>query len=189
MTSYAKSLELGLTGTDAQIVNNLQTLTLTDIKSTDAVDWLSENGHWQEGPTGMTGTLAPVYTASTGVNRKKFDDCWIWLYSQSASKLLTTRPSQASRVWFLISQIPSVTTPIRDSFYDLGGGRPYKTLTDAGFATSRTDYLALQAAAVIAADLASDWAAAQNANINAAVYDRVALVAALRLSADQLEVG
>jgi hypothetical protein len=38
------------------------------------------------------------------------------------------------------------------------------------------------------AKLESDWVTAQNANINAAVHDRVALVAALRLSADQLEV-
>jgi len=44
MTSYAKSLELGLTGTDAEIVAALSQLTVTDIKSTDAVDWLSEGG-------------------------------------------------------------------------------------------------------------------------------------------------
>ena len=44
-------------------------------------------------------------------------------------------------------------------------------------------------AAVEAAKLESDWTAAQNTNINAAVYDRVALVAALRLSADELEAG
>ena len=42
---------------------------------------------------------------------------------------------------------------------------------------------------VEAAKLESDWVAVQNANINAAVYDRVALVAALRLSADTLEAG
>ena len=44
-------------------------------------------------------------------------------------------------------------------------------------------------AAVEAAKLESDWAAAQNANINAAVYVRADLVAALRLSANQLEAG
>jgi len=137
----------------------------------------------------MTGTLATVYTASTGLGRKKFDDCWNWLYSQSANFLRTTKASQASRVQFLINQIPSIGNPVKDTFYALGGGRPYKTLTEAEFAASRTQYLADAAIKATADELAADWAAAQNAHINANVYFRADLVAGLRAAANEVEAG
>jgi hypothetical protein len=137
----------------------------------------------------MTGTLVAVYNASAGAARKKFDDCWVWLYSASATTLKTTRVSQADRVLFLINQIPSVTAGIRNSFYALGGGRPYKDDNSTTYDAQRTQYEADAAVAALAADLAADWAAVQNQHINAAVYVRADLVAGLRAAADQLEAN
>jgi hypothetical protein len=145
MIAYLKSLELGLTGTDTAIVNDLQVITASNIKASDAVEWLREGGYWQEGPGGMSGTLVTAYNASVAANRKRFDDVWGLLYSAKADVLITSRPLQASRVWFVIAQIPGITGAIRNSFYALGGGRPFATLTDAEFAAQRTAYLAAQA--------------------------------------------
>ena len=187
--AYEKALQLGLTGTDAQIVSELQSLTLNDIKSVDAADWLQENSHWQQGPSGMVGSLVSPYNASTGANRKKFDDVWGWIYVVGSSKLKTTIVSPANRTLFVINQIPSITANIRNSFYDLGGGRPYKDDTTTTYDAQRTAYNAAVAAAALAADLAADWATAQNANINPNVLNRTALVAGLRTSATQIEAN
>lgn len=147
MNGYRKAIQLGLTGTDAAIVANLKTLTLRDIDASEAADWLREGGYWQEGPSGMTGTLVAPYTASTGNNRKRFDDCWGYLYSTSANRLITTNIIQSVRVNFLITQIPGLNGTIRDSFYSLGGGRPYATITEQEFADQRTAALAEDALA------------------------------------------
>lgn len=146
--AYLKSLELGLTGTDTQIVNTLQTLSASNIRASDAVDWLLEGAYWQEGPNGMTGSLVTPYEASSGNTRKRFDDAWVLLYSAKASMLFTTQALHAGRFWFLISQIPGVNSTIRNSFYALGGGRPFAALTEIEFDAQRTAYnaeLALEA--------------------------------------------
>jgi hypothetical protein len=153
MSAYRKAIELGLTGTDTQIVNDLQSLTAYNIPAKDAVEWLREGGYWQEMPGGMTGTLQPIYTASTGTARKRLDDVWAWLFAFGADKLVTTRPSQAGRVLFMINQIPSLTGAVKDTFFAIGGGRPWKTLTVQEFDTSRIQALAEDAVAAAEAVL------------------------------------
>lgn len=142
--AYLKALELNLTGTDTQIVNVLQTLSAGNIRASDAVNWLLEGAYWQEGPSGMTGSLVTPYNASTGINRKRFDDSWVLLYSAKASTLITSQPLHAARFWYVINQIPGINGTIRNSFYALGGGRPFATLTEVEFDAQRTAYVTAQ---------------------------------------------
>lgn len=189
MNAYEKALSLGLTGTDTQIVNQLTPLTQSNITARDAVEWLTEGGYWQEGPAGMTGTLVAPYDASSGAARKKFDDCWNWLFSTSANVLKTTQVSQADRVLFLINQIPSVTAGIRNSFFALGGGRPYKDDTTITYDEQRTAAQAVideQAAITL---METRWANVLNGGVNAALAARdiPALIVAMNNGVTYLE--
>ena len=137
----------------------------------------------------MTGTLVAPYEASSGAARKKFDDCWNWLFSTSANVLKTTQVRQADRVLFLINQIPSVTAGIRNSFFALGGDRPYKSDDATTFAAQRD-----AANAVIADQAATDlmnqqWATVLNGGINAALAARdiPALIVAMNSGVTYLE--
>ena len=44
MNAYEKALQLGLVGTDTQIVNQLTPLTVSNISARDAVEWLADIG-------------------------------------------------------------------------------------------------------------------------------------------------
>jgi len=165
--AYRKAIELRLLGTDLEITNNLKVLTAENIDYKKAVEWLREGGYWQEGPTGMAGTLVAIYAASSGDYRKRFDDCWGYLYSVSANELITTEVFQGNRINFLINQIPGVTGAVLDSFYTLGGGRPFALLTETEYALQRTSVVTEDALSATKEQMREEASTRYNLHIDA----------------------
>jgi hypothetical protein len=190
MNAYEASVQFNLVGTDQEILNQMSAMTDNNIRRDDLVLWLQDNGYWEETPLGMIGDLVAGYNASTGALRKKFDRVWRWLYKRLDSDVLrTSQPVQADDVLAVINRITTISASVRNQYFALGGGAPYRQTTTVEFAAQRTVYQAEAAAAAAAADLESDWINAQNQHINANVYDRAALVAGLRAAATQIEAG
>ncbi len=154
---YAKAVSLGLTTaivpgsdpprgyTDAEIVDILQTLTVSDI-SVDAVRvWLRENLLWfRTSPTTMGGSIQAVLESSQtpAETKQQLGLFWSAVFGDGARNLLTTVPTWAGLVWQIIqglTQAAPDAAALVDSFYALDGGRPYKELTVEQFAAQRTE--------------------------------------------------
>ena len=143
MTALETAQSLGLTGTDAEIVAVLQTLTAGKIDPTDVRRWLRENGLWYRRPDGsMGGTLQAVYAAATAAQKIVLDQFFAAVFGDSAVSLRTTEPVYAGQVWQIVQMI-SLLSPeaagLVDSFYALDGGRPYKDLTVEAYAQQKAD--------------------------------------------------
>jgi hypothetical protein len=144
MNGYQKSEALGLTGTDAEKVAILRTLTVSNI-AVDAVRiWLRENLLWfRTFPTTMGGAIQQVIDSDqTPVETKQqLGIFWSAVFGDGAQNLLTTVPTWAGLVWQIIDRLTQAapdTAALVDSFYALDGGRPYKDLTVQEFAAQRT---------------------------------------------------
>jgi hypothetical protein len=150
MNAYQKSNELGLSGTDAEIVAVLQTLTAGKIDPTDVRRWLRENGLWYRRPDGsMGGTLQAVYAAATAQQKTGLDQFFAAVFGDSAVSLRTTEPVYAGQVWQIVQMIASLSPEaagLVDSFYALDGGRPFKDLTAAAYAAQKADAARIAAA-------------------------------------------
>ena len=193
MSGYEKSEALGLTGTDAEKVAILQTLTVSNI-AVDAVRvWLRENLLWfRSSPTTMGGAIQQVIESPSTPDETKqqLGIFWSAVFGDGAQNLLTTVPTWAGLVWQIIqglTQAAPDAAALVDSFYALDGGRPYKDLTVEQFA-------AQQAASAEQAgkDVVTQAAATLlNESINPAIAsgDRSSIVTALRTAADTLENG
>ena len=139
MNAYEKATQLGLVGTDQEILNQMSAMTENNVKRDDLVLWLQDNGYWEETPLGMIGDLVAGYTASTGALRKKFDRVWRWLYKRLDSDVLrTSLPVQADDVLAVINRITTVSAGVRNAYFALGGGAPYRATTTVEFAAQRT---------------------------------------------------
>lgn len=159
MNAYEKSLELGLTGTDAEKVAVLQTLSVSNISSTNVRIWLRQDRDpallaWDG--SAWYGTLQDLQTAgqltaamSAGIRELK-------AVMLEGGELRTTVPGPAGRVWAIVAGIAQILggdqSATIDSFYALDGGRPYKSLTAAAFAQQRADAERLAAADALYAD-------------------------------------
>jgi hypothetical protein len=150
MNAYQKSNELGLSGTDAEIVAVLQTLTAGKIDPTDVRRWLRENGLWYRRPdSSMGGTLQAVYAAATAQQKTGLDQFFAAVFGDSAVSLRTTEPVYAGQVWQIVQMIASLSPEaagLVDSFYALDGGRPFKDLTAAAYAAQKADAARIAAA-------------------------------------------
>jgi len=139
MNAYEKATQLGLTGTDQEILNQMSAMTATNITRDALVQWLQDNGYWEETPLGMIGDLVAGYTSSTAGLRKRFDRVWRWLYKRLDSDVLrTTHPAQSVDVLTVINRITTINASIRNAYFALGGGAPYRATTEAEFAAQRT---------------------------------------------------
>lgn len=145
MNGYEKSVELSLTGTDAEKVAILHTLTVSNI-AVDAVRvWLRENLLWfRTSPTTMGGSIQAVLEASETPTETKQQLGLFWsaVFGDGAQNLLTTVPTWAGLVWQIIqglTQAAPDAAALVDSFYALDGGRPYKDLTVEQLAAQRTN--------------------------------------------------
>jgi hypothetical protein len=148
MNGYEKAQALELTGTDAQIVAVLKTLTVSDI-AVDAVRvWLRENLLWfRSSPTTMGGAIQQVLDSeeTPSETKQQLGIFWSAVFGDGAQNLLTTVPTWAGLVWQIIQGLTHAApdaAALIDSFYALDGGRPYKDLTVGQFATQRTAALA-----------------------------------------------
>ena len=159
MNAYEKSNELGLTGTDAEKVAILQTLSVSNISSTNVRIWLRQDRDpvllaWDG--SAWYGTLQDLQTAgqltaamSAGIRELK-------AVMLEGGELRTTIPGPAGRVWAIVAGIAQILggdqSATIDSFYALDGGRPFKSLTSAAFAQQRADAERLSAADALYAD-------------------------------------
>ena len=142
MNGYEKAQALGLSGTDAEIVAKLQTLTVSDIPVKSVRTWFRENNLWLERSTGeMFGPLQAAYASAPQEAKDGLDYLYDTVFAGSADFLRTTQPVWAQQVWQLVQlvvQLSPAHTGLVDSFYALDGGRPYKDLTVEQFAAQRT---------------------------------------------------
>jgi hypothetical protein len=159
MNAYQKSNELGLTGTDAEKVAILQTLSVSNISSTNVRIWLRQDRDpallaWDG--SAWYGTLQDLQAAgqltaamSAGIRELK-------AVMLEGGELRTTIPGPAGRVWAIVAGIAQILggdqSATIDSFYALDGGRPYKGVTAAVFAQQRADAERLSAADALYAD-------------------------------------
>lgn len=144
MNGYEQSVALNLTGTDAEKVAILHTLTVSNI-AVDAVRvWLRENLLWfRSSPTTMGGAIQQVIESPStpGETKQQLGIFWSAVFGDGAQNLLTTVPTWAGLVWQIIqglTQAAPDAAALVDSFYALDGGRPYKNLTVEQFAAQRT---------------------------------------------------
>lgn len=167
MNSYEKSVALNLTGTDAEKVAILQTLTVADIPIGSVRTWFRENELWMERSTGeMFGPLQSAYAQASQEAKDGLDYLYDTVFKKSADYLRTTQPVWAQKAFGLVQLILTLSpgaSGLVDSFYALDGGRPYKDLTVDQFAAQRT--AAETEAATIAARIA--LTAAFHAYLNA----------------------
>lgn len=159
MNAYEKSLELQLAGTDAEKVAILQTLSVSNISSTNVRIWLRQDRDpvllaWDG--SAWYGTLQDLQTAgqltpamSAGIRELK-------AVMLEGGELRTTVPGPAGRVWAIVAGIAQILggdqSATIDSFYALDGGRPYKSITVDTFAQQRADAERLAAADALYAD-------------------------------------
>lgn len=193
MNGYEKSVTLSLTGTDAEKVAILKTLTVSNIAVDSVRVWLRENLLWfRTSPTTMGGSIQAVLESdqTPTETKQQLGLFWSAVFGDGAQDLLTTVPTWSGLVWTIIQGLTAAApdaAALVDSFYALDGGRPFKDLTVQQFATQRAE--AIEQAEKQAVSQAA--ATLMNESVNPAISagDRAAIVAALRSAADTLEQG
>lgn len=159
MNAYEKAQSLGLTGTDAEQVAILKTLSVSNISAANVRLWLRQDRDpallaWDG--SAWYGTLQDLQTAgqltaamSDGIRELK-------AVMLEGGELRTTIPSPAGKVWAIVAGIAQILggdqSATIDSFYALDGGRPYKGITAAAFAQQRADAERLSAADALYAE-------------------------------------
>lgn len=144
MNGYEKAVSLGLTGTDAEIVAKLQTLTAGPIPIANVLQWFDEQNLAELDPidNAWVGSLVnvvknPATPAPLAAGLRKL---FVHLAKRTSQTVDTTDLTFAVEVWTLLGyliQMGVVTSEQRDSFYLLDGGRPYKDLTVEQFDEQR----------------------------------------------------
>ena len=143
MNGYEKSVALELTGTDAEKVAILRTLTVSNIAVNAVRIWLRENLLWfRTSPTTMGGAIQQVINSdqTPAETKQQLGIFWSTVFGDGAQNLLTTVPTWAGLVWQIIQGLTAASpdaAALVDSFYALDGGRPYKDLTVEQFAAQR----------------------------------------------------
>ena len=157
MNAYEKAQSLSLSGTDAEKVAILKTLTVGDIHGSKLGKWLGERGLLSWDGTSWFGTLQTLIDdgSITGDSLAGIRQLKAVLVGPRGDGLATTDPVWAPMVFEIISGIAQVSADaaaLIDSFYALDGGRPYKNLTVEQFAAQRT-------AAIAKAEIQPIWTA------------------------------
>jgi len=139
MNSYQKALELGLQGTNQEIVDCLKTLGSNDVLSTDISVWMREKRLWIITPDGNSGILYDLYKNTDNQDVKNgLAEWYASTLGGQAHNIKITDPSYSIRIFQIISIIilllPEYSNLI-DEFYSLCGGRPYSNLTVEQFIT------------------------------------------------------
>lgn len=146
MNAYEKAQQLGLTGTDAEIVAVLKTLTNAGIPGKALGKWLGERNllSWSgDKDNPWFGTLQTLLDTGviTGEAADGIKELKAVLIGPRGDGLATTDPEWSRKVFTTITGIAAVSenaAALIDSFYALDGGRPYKDLTTAQYAAQRS---------------------------------------------------
>jgi len=189
MDGYQKAQSLSLTGTDAEIVAKLQTLTSGPIPIANVLQWFDEQNLAELDPieNAWVGTLVsvvknPATPAPLAAGLRKL---FVHLAKRTSQTVDTTDLTFAVEVWALLGfliQMGVVTTEQRDLFYLLDGGRPYKDLTDVQFAAQRTAAKAEQARQSLRSRIDTAWN-------QIGTSEQAEAIAEFRAIADELEAG
>ena len=198
MNAYQTSVDLGLTGTDAESVATLRAtgVTARSIVLSELLFLLNFRGmltklvsnnsdeKWSGTVLAMKAAIAADPTATAHVDR------WLSHITNPRNTHWDTTDSAYSGPFWALSQAVA-GGPGMPSSADfaavaaLGGGWLFAELTPEQFAAQR------QAAidAVSAMELAAEWSTLLNESIHPAASDRANLITALRSAADTLEAG
>ena len=198
MSAYQKSIDLGLTGTDAEKVATLKAtgVTARSIVLSDLLFLLNFRGmltklvsnnsdeKWSGTVLAMKAAIAGDAVATAHVDR------WLSHITNPRNTHWDTTDANYSAPFWAMAQavaggpgMPSVEDFA--AVAALGGGWLFADLTVEQFAAQRD--AAVQATE--SAELFSQWVAVQNEVINPAASNRGQLIAALRSAADSLENG
>lgn len=161
MSAYQKAVELGLTGTDAEKVAILKTLTVSNIPVQSVRTWFREQSLWLERSNGqMFGPLQVAYNSATQQQKDDLDYLYDTVFAKSAEFLRTTDPAWAPKVKALVDLVVQLSPQVSglvDSFYALDGGRPWKDLTVQQFAAQRAASLAQEAKMALRLRIDTAW--------------------------------
>ncbi len=204
MNAFEKAQQLGLAGTDAQIVVQLQPITLRPINLTYLMELLNFRGmlrktDGQGGQERWQGTLQNLKASLVAMNLADYVTAYeLWFSHATNPRQVswdTTQPQWATAFLAMESNFAGgdgmPTVADFTAVVDLGGGRPYIGLTVESYAAQRT---AAEAQAVIdAAEAAAEgrrqeWRQRFDAALNTlGTSEQAAGVADLRVIADEME--
>ena len=167
MNSYDFATSNGITGTDAEVVAVLQSMSQSNIARDRLGPWLGQETEllYYSGNSWI-GTLEDMIQAGqitgdllAGVNLLK-----AVVVGSAANHLRTSEPEHAPRIYSTIQGIAAITPDdddaLIDGFYNLDGGRPFASLTVDQFAQDRSDSQRLARADQYAAQLDNEYIAA-----------------------------
>jgi hypothetical protein len=143
MNAYEKAKSLQLTGTDAEIVAVLQSLTVADIPCKAIARLLREESLLLWTGEKYRGAIQQA-VESPGIPSQfidGIDELKSAVFGGSAEYLQTTVPFWAGRVAAIMAAIAQVipqTAGLVDRVYALDGGRPWRDLTVEQFAALRS---------------------------------------------------
>lgn len=191
MNAYEFAIANNITGTDAEIVAKLKTVTNGNIPTDKIQEWLFDKGLWFVGPGGvMQGLLQTVYAANeTPLQvRQGLAEFYAAVWASGKKEIRTTDVTHASRIaqaiGLIAQQAPQVQS-LAASFYALDGGLRWPNLTVEQFASDRIDYEA--------AEQKRQFVASYNEQFNELVSPKLTdgtpeeVIAGLRALADALE--
>lgn len=177
MNAYQTAQAMGLTGTDAEIVAILQTITSGPIDPARVRQWSREQGLWFRKPDStMGGTLSVAYPTATPQQQAALDQFFAAIWGDSLQTLNTTQPPASVTVWGIVQTIAGLNPTaagLVDSFYALDGGRPFKDTTEAQYAGQKADAIRQQSADAV-------FAEAMNQIVNPAAADPARTEASIR---------
>lgn len=202
MNAYEKSLSLGLAGTDAEIVSQLQPITAQPINLTYLMELLNFRGmlrktDGQGGQERWQGTLQNLKAALVAMGLTDYVTSYeLWFSHVTNPRQVswdTTQPQWA--VAFLAMEqnfaggdgMPSAAD--FEAVAALGGGRPYIATTAEDYAAQRTAAEAVIADQAAQTLMDQQWASLLNNGVNAALSARdiPALIVAMNSGVTYLE--
>jgi hypothetical protein len=142
MTAYSKSIELGLTGTDEQIVAVLQTLGAKDAPVSTIKEWLRLKQLWFRAPHGYDGPLQKIYDElPDGDTKDGLTEFFSSVFDESAEQVRATWPTYGPKIFSISSALAAILQQpeLQADLYSLFGGRPFADLTVEAFAAERAD--------------------------------------------------
>ena len=202
MNAYEKSIALGLTGTDEEILTVLQPITAQPINLTYLMELLNFRGmlrktDGQGGQERWQGTLQNLKAALVAMSLTDYVTSYeLWFSHVTNPRQVSwdTREPQWAAA-FLAMQVAFAnadgmpTTADFEAVAALGGGRPYTATTAEDYAAQRTAAEAVIADQAAQTLMDQQWASLLNNGVNAALAAREipALIAAMNNGVAYLE--